>query len=79
MAADHGIAATEAQHAAKDSPLAGYNTKGVANERLSNAVAGVAGVALTLTAATGVFWLVKRRGADPDAEQSVVSAGSRPE
>lgn len=79
VAADHGIAATEAQHAAKDSPLAGYSTKGVHNERLSGAVAGIAGVGLTLAAATGVFWVVKRRQPVTDAETRSVDAGSRGE
>lgn len=78
VAADHGIAATEAQHAAKESPLAGYSTKGVGDQRLSGAVAGVAGVALTLGLATGVFWVVKRRQPATDAE-TPVDAGSRGE
>jgi hypothetical protein len=79
VAADHGIAATETGHGAKDSPLAGYSTRGVGNDRLSGAVAGVAGVALTLGLATGVFWVVRRRQPVTDAEPRSVDAGSRSE
>jgi hypothetical protein len=79
VAADHGIAATEAEHAAKGSPLAGYTTRGVDDDRLSGAVAGVAGVAMTLGLATGVFWVVKRRQPVTDTEAHSVEAGSRAE
>ena len=77
VAERHGIAATEADHAAKGSPLAGYTAKGVDNDRLSKAVAGVAGVALTLGLATGVFWVVRRRGGAVEAQR--LDVGSRGE
>ena len=46
-----------------DSPLAGYSTKGVDDERLSGGLAGVAGVALTLSIGGLLFLGLRRRGA----------------
>ena len=43
------------------SPFAGYDTKGVDNERLSGGIAGVAGVGLTLLIGGGLFWVLRRR------------------
>jgi hypothetical protein len=50
-----------------DSPLAGYSTKGVDNERLSGGIAGVSGCLLVLALGGGLFWVLRRRGTQ-DAE-----------
>ncbi|WP_367134910.1 MULTISPECIES: energy-coupling factor ABC transporter permease [Streptomyces] len=55
VAHDKGIDSKEEAHAAKDSPLADYQVKDVADERLSGGLAGVIGVGATLAAGTGVF------------------------
>jgi cobalt/nickel transport protein len=52
-----------------DSPLADYQTRGVDDPRLSGGVAGVVGALATLGLASGIVWLVRRRGADRGAGQ----------
>lgn len=47
-----------------EGPFAGYQTKGVDDERLSGGIAGVAGAGLTLLLATGLFHVLRRRPAD---------------
>lgn len=44
-----------------DSPLAGYSTKGVDNERLSVGISGVVGSISVLVLAGGLFWVLRRR------------------
>ena len=46
---------------AAKSPLADYSTKGVDNDRISGGIAGVAGSALVLVIAGGLFWVLRRR------------------
>jgi cobalt/nickel transport protein len=56
--------AQEAQdHELADSPFADYGIAGIDNPFLSTAVAGVLGVLVTFLVGTGLFWLVRRRGA----------------
>lgn len=62
---DKGFADTETEHGAADSPLAGYSTKDVDNERLSGGIAGVAGVVVVLALGTGVAYAVRRREHEP--------------
>lgn len=62
VAADHGLAEKEKQSATGDSPLAGYSTRDVDNERLSGGLAGVVGVAVVLSIAGGTAYLIRRRG-----------------
>lgn len=50
-----------------DSPLADYQTSGIDDARLSGGVAGVVGVVVMLVLSTGLFWLLRRRGAASDA------------
>ena len=64
VAIDKGFDKQESDHAAKDSPLAGYGAKGVDNERLSSGVAGVAGVLVVLVAAGGLGYVVRRKSRD---------------
>ena len=67
VASDNGFDKAASDHATKDSaagdsPLAGYSTKGVDNERVSGGLAGVAGVGLTFLIAGAVVLVVRRRG-----------------
>ncbi len=68
VAIDKGFDEQQKNHAAKDSPLAGYGAEGVDNERLSGGVAGVAGVLVVLVAAGGLGYVVRRKGRDEPAE-----------
>ena len=57
--------------ATTDSPLADYQTSGVDDARISGGLAGVIGVAVMLVLSTGLFWLVRRRGAnDADTDDA---------
>ncbi len=67
VASDNGLSKQEKESAAKDSPLAGYDSKGVDNSRLSGGLAGVAGVLVVLGAAGGLAFVVRRRA---DGEQT---------
>ena len=66
VAEDQGIAATEREHKSGDGPLAGYETTGVEDDRLSTLVAGVTG-SLVVLALFGGLTLVLRRRARADA------------
>jgi len=55
---------------AAKSPLADYSTKGVDNDRISVGIAGVAGSALVLVLAGGLFWVLRRR--DPATSRDTV-------
>ena len=61
VATDQGISSSAKGHHLSDSPFAGYGTKGVDNPRLSNGLAGIAGVAITLALGTGLALAVRRR------------------
>ncbi|MEV4504933.1 energy-coupling factor ABC transporter permease [Streptomyces klenkii] len=74
VAHDKGIDSKEEAHAAKDSPLADYQVKDVADERLSGGLAGVIGVGATLAAGTGVFVVLRRRR----ARTTPAGSGSEP-
>lgn len=56
--------------AASDGPFAGYETKGIGNDRLSGGVAGVAGALMVLTIGGGLFWVLRRRTPDDQPAQS---------
>ncbi|WP_433795367.1 PDGLE domain-containing protein [Actinoplanes sp. CA-252034] len=62
------MAQQEGDHQLADSPLADYGIKGVDNEFLSTALAGVTGVLLTFAIGGGLFWLLRRR---PTADDKV--------
>ncbi|HSE08805.1 MAG TPA: PDGLE domain-containing protein [Nocardioidaceae bacterium] len=54
--------------ATADSPLADYQVKGVENDALSGALAGVAGSLIVLALVTGLAYVVRRRGSTDRAE-----------
>ena len=75
VAAEHGLDAKERDHGLADGPLSDYSAKGVGDERLSGAVAGIAGVALTLVLAGSLFLLIRRKPeADQQAQRETVDA-----
>ncbi|MEU4163989.1 PDGLE domain-containing protein [Actinoplanes sp. NPDC026670] len=55
------MAQQEGDHQLADSPLADYGIKGIDNEYLSTALAGVSGVLLTFAIGGGLFWVLRRR------------------
>jgi cobalt/nickel transport protein len=60
VAIDKDFADTEKDHALGDTPTAGYEVRGVDDDRLSTGVAGVIGVAVTFAVAGGVMLVVRR-------------------
>ncbi len=69
VAADTGFADREQESAASGSPLAGYSTQGVEDERLSGGLAVGAGVLVCFALGTVLTLVVRRRGtAQPAAE-----------
>lgn len=52
--------------ATSDGPLAGYETNGIADDRLSGGVAGIAGALLVLVVGGGLFRLLRRRSPSDD-------------
>ncbi|MER5745103.1 energy-coupling factor ABC transporter permease [Streptomyces sp. NPDC059913] len=68
VAADQGIDKKTEEHAAKDSPLADYGVKDVADARLSGGLAGVIGVGATVVVGSGVFYVLRRRRAQDTPE-----------
>ena len=78
VAEDQGISGTEAESPAADGPLAGYETDGVDDRRLSGGVAGAVGTLLVLVVAGGLTLVIRRReSSDPhdDRSSSVSKAG----
>ena len=64
-----GFSDQEKDPAATEGPFAGYETRGVDDDRVSGGVAGVAGCLLVLVLAGGLTWAVRRRGTQQhDAE-----------
>jgi hypothetical protein len=61
VAIDQGFAGEEAGHRLEASPLAGYQVKGVGDDRLSTGLAGVIGVTVTFAVAGGLFLVLRRR------------------
>jgi cobalt/nickel transport protein len=60
VAIDEGFADSETDHALADAPTAGYEVRGVDDDRLSTGLAGVIGVAVTFSVAGGVMLVVRR-------------------
>lgn len=62
VATDQGFIDREREHAAGDSPLADYATRGVDDPWVSGGLAGVVGTLVVLGAGGGLFVLLRRRG-----------------
>ena len=65
VALDAGFAGAEEPHALEDLPTAGYEVRGIDDDRLSTGVAGVIGVAVSFGVAGGLALLVGRRNRRP--------------
>lgn len=70
VAIDEGFADEESNHALDDSPTAGYETRGVDDDRLSTGVAGLIGVGVTFAVAGGLLLVVRRTGAGRRRERA---------
>ncbi|TQS43602.1 PDGLE domain-containing protein [Cryptosporangium phraense] len=68
------LARSEKEHAAKDSPFAGYGIKSIHNSALSTGLSGVAGVLLVAAIGGGLFWLLRRR--QPAATAATAADGA---
>jgi hypothetical protein len=64
VAQQTGFIDSATDHAAVDSPIADYTTRGVDDARLSRGIAGVSGALLVLTLAGGLFLVLRRRDDD---------------
>ena len=67
LAEDQGFAYTADDHTFADGLFADYATRGIDNEGLSLAVAGITGVAITLAVGWGVTSAQRRRHRTPVA------------
>ena len=69
VAADQGFIESAQDHALAAAPFADYATQGMGNETLSLAIAGAAGVAITLLVGLGIVFAVRdrRRGRSGDS------------
>jgi len=60
-----GFVDQEKASATADGPFAGYETRGIDDDRVSGGVAGVAGSLVVLALAGGLFWGLRRRTPSP--------------
>ena len=65
VAEEHGFAATATDHNLSSSPLADYGDSLTSNSTLNTALAGGAGVLITLALGYGVFWLARKTNKTP--------------
>jgi cobalt/nickel transport protein len=72
VAAKTGFMDQEQTSATSDGPFAGYETRGIGDDRLSGGVAGIAGALLVLTIGGGLFRVLRRRapGDEPAPEEA---------
>jgi len=80
VAQKQGFAAQERQHALGGGPLAGYGENLQMSDRMSTAVAGLAGVVATLALGLGVLWLARaphEQSAQLPSSSSGQAGGSR--
>lgn len=66
VAQQTGFLDTAEDSPASKSPMAGYTTRGVEDERLSGGVAGVVGALVVLVLAGGLFRVLRRRQPEGD-------------
>ncbi|MDQ3538698.1 MAG: energy-coupling factor ABC transporter permease [Actinomycetota bacterium] len=69
VATDTGFVDSAQDHALGSSIFADYATSGVANETLSLAIAGAAGVVITLAVGAGLLVAVRDRRPEPDSDR----------
>jgi hypothetical protein len=67
VAEDHGFADTADDHALDGSPVAGYEVRGVDDERLSVGLAGAAGALVTLVVVGALLAVLRARRQRPPA------------
>ena len=67
-----GFSGTAQPHASDGSPLSGYATRGVSDQRLSRGVAGVVGVVVVGLLFGGLTWALRRRRSDERASAATV-------
>jgi hypothetical protein len=78
VASDQGIDKGAKDHQLDDSPLAGYETDGVGDGRLSGGLAGVVGVAVTFLLVGGLAWGVRRRNASTGGADAAATTTGGP-
>jgi hypothetical protein len=66
VAAEEGFIDSAEDHALSDGPVADYSVRGVDNERVSTAIAGLIGVLITFGVGLALFTAIRRHR--PDAE-----------
>jgi len=71
VAGKTGFIDQEQKSPTDDGPFADYSTKGIDDDRVSGGVAGVVGCLLVLGIGGGLFWVLRRRGADEDEGERV--------
>ena len=76
VAIDQGFDTSETDHLVGEGPLAGYATKGIADERLSGGLAVGIGVLVCFAIGAGLTLLVRRRSAPP-ADRQASGTGTR--
>lgn len=74
VAEQTGFADREQSSPAADSPLAGYETDGIDDDRVSGGVAGVAGSLAVLMLAFGLFRLLARRSPQTEPADDLVDS-----
>lgn len=72
VAEQQGFSGAAQDHSLGDAPLADYGENLTDNSAMNTAVAGVAGVAVTLAVGYGIFWLARRRSHDGSEPSSSV-------
>lgn len=68
VAEQAGFLDTAEENSTADGPLAGYQTRGVEDDRLSGGLAGVLGALVVLLLVGGLTWAVRRRGSPTRAD-----------
>jgi cobalt/nickel transport system permease protein len=78
VAIDKGFDTTQTQHSLGDSPLAGYQVKGVSDRSVSKGLSGVIGVVITFGVAMILFGLLRVVRARRESREVVPPQGAGP-
>ena len=76
VAEQEGFAATAIEHELAEGPLADYGADLTERDWVNTAVAGAAGVLLTLVLGYGLFWLARKTNRDQPGDTGHSSASS---